>query len=125
MKSRHLFLCLFVVCSSFSARANLELADGGKTEFVIITQPGAIPAETNAAQELASTLKQITGAEFPIQSAEGRVPSRAIAIGPGPVAKKLFPEVPFKELGAEEIVIKTKGNRLLLAGGRPRGTLYA
>jgi len=97
MKSRRLLLCCCVLCSSYSARAELNLADGGKTKFVIITQPGAIPAETNAAQELASTLKQITGAEFPIQSAAGRVPSRAIVIGPGPVAEKLFPEVPFKE----------------------------
>src|SRR5207249_3828114 len=67
----------------------------------------------------------ITSVEFPIQSTEGRVPGSAIVIGPGPVAEKLFPEILFNELGAEEIVIKTKGNHLLLAGGRPRGTLYA
>jgi hypothetical protein len=29
------------------------------------------------------------------------------------------------QLGQEEVVIKTQGQRLLLAGGRPRGTLYA
>src|SRR5437762_456529 len=122
MNSRQLLFCLFIIGSTCCARADLQLADSGKTKFIILTQPGAIPAETNAAQELASTLKQITGVEFPIQSTKGRVPDRAIVIGPGPVAEKLFPEIPFNELGAEEIVIKTKGNHLLLAGGRPRGT---
>lgn len=125
MNSRQLLFCLSVVGFSCCARADLQLANSAKTKFVILTQPGAIPAETNAAQELASTLKQITGAEFPIQPAEARVPGRAIVIGPGPAAEKLFPEIPFNELGGEEIVIKTKGNHLLLAGGRPRGTLYA
>jgi hypothetical protein len=37
----------------------------------------------------------------------------------------LFPGVDFAALGAEELIIQAKGDYLLLAGGRPRGTLYA
>lgn len=36
-----------------------------------------------------------------------------------------FPEVELSKFGGEEFIIRTKGGRLLLAGGRPRGTLYA
>ena len=107
------------------AAATLTLANNGATRYVILTQPGASAAESNAAVELADTLRQVTGATFPIVEAGAKLPKHAILVGPGPLAGKRFPEVPLGELGLEEIVIKTKGNHLLLAGGRPRGTLYA
>src|SRR5260221_700608 len=125
MKTSALFPFFVMTFLSFCARGEINLAENGKSTFVIISQPEAIAAETNAINELADTLKQITGAEFPILKASVRIPRNAIIVGPGPIAEKLFPEIPFSQLGPEEIVIKTKGNRLLLAGGRPRGTLYA
>ncbi|MBM3880783.1 MAG: DUF4838 domain-containing protein [Verrucomicrobia bacterium] len=111
--------------SSPNAQADLTLARDGQARCVIVRQAGATPAEQRAAQELADTLRQITGAEFTLQDDPDPVPARAIIVGPGATAKALFPEVPFDELGLEGIVLKEKGRRLLLAGGRPRGTLYA
>ena len=105
--------------------AGLTLARDGRAHAVILRQAGATPAELNAVQELADTLREVTGATFEISEATGAVPARAILVGPGAAAKALFPEVPFDQLGLEEIVIKTRGDRLLLAGGRPRGTVYA
>jgi hypothetical protein len=46
-------------------------------------------------------------------------------VGPGAAAKHVFGDLPWDQLGSEEIVVQTKGGHLLLAGGRPRGTLYA
>ncbi len=40
-------------------------------------------------------------------------------------AKELCPDVKWDDLGHDGIVIRTVGNDLLLAGGEPRGTLYA
>jgi hypothetical protein len=108
-----------------SARANFAIATDGKPECVIIRQAGATAPELKAADELAKTLEQITGAKFSIRDANEKISGRAILIGPGAIAKKYFPEVPFEKLGTDEIVIRTKGNKLLLAGGRTRGTLYA
>ncbi len=106
--------------------AAYKIARGGKASCVIMQQPGATLAESNAVRELAGTLQKITGANFEVQVAtEARVPRRAIIVGPGPAARSLFPEVPLDKLGADELVMKVKGGRLLLAGGRPRGTLYA
>jgi hypothetical protein len=102
----------------------IELARDGQTQFVIVQQADATAAEQRAAKELAKTLKTITGAEFKVLVTVD-CPQRAIVIGPGAVAESVFADVPFDEFGPEEIVIRTKGDRLLLAGGRPRGTLYA
>jgi len=44
---------------------------------------------------------------------------------PGPIAASVFPEVDLPAFGGEEYAIHSAGRRLLLAGGRPRGTLYA
>lgn len=108
-----------------SHAAPITLSAPGVAPAVVLTQPGATPAELNAAKELAETLQEITGAVFKIETAGDLPPARAILVGPGPVAAKLFPEVAWDRLGPEEIVLKTRGERLVLAGGRPRGTLYA
>lgn len=111
---------------SLSARADFSIAKGGKATCVIVQQPGATLAESNAVRELAGTLEKITGAGFVVQAAmDGNVPERAIIVGAGSAARALFPEVPLDKLASEELVMKVKGGRLLLAGGRPRGTVYA
>lgn len=105
---------------------DLTLADGERACLPILTQAGATPAETYASAELAHWLQQLTGALFEqIPVSPYSVPPSGIVVGQGDVAQKLFPEVRLPELGSEEIVLLTKGRYLLLAGGRPRGTLYA
>lgn len=124
MRTACVFLGLLALLAQ-PASAALALARDGAAKCVILRQAGATAPELFAAKELADTLKAITGAEFAVQDAAEPVPEAAVIVGQGSVAKALFPEVPFDQLGQEEIVIKTKGNRLLLTGGRPRGTLYA
>jgi hypothetical protein len=118
------FLLLALLLIPPFSRAELQLAGKEKTKYVIVVDPTATAPERNAANELAATLQQITGANFPVRT-NTRAPARAILVGLGAAARRAFADVPFDTLGAEELVIKTKGSRLLLAGGRPRGTLYA
>jgi hypothetical protein len=103
----------------------VRIAAKGKAKCIIITQPGATAAELHAASELALTLHQITGADVPVKSNAENAPASCIIIGPGPLANRLFPAVSLNTLGGEQLTIHTAGSRLLLAGGRPRGTLYA
>jgi hypothetical protein len=107
------------------ALAQMPIAAHGKAQCVVVTQPDATAAERHAAHELAETLHQITGATFSIVESGERVPEAAIIIGPGPAARALFPEVALERFGNEQLTMRTRGKRLLLAGGRPRGTLYA
>src|SRR5579862_9368086 len=117
-------MLITVLCSA--AYATVQIAAGGKAKCVILTQPGATDAELHAANELAKALQQVTGAEIPIMAATGEAPpTSCIVVGPGPVAAHLFSGVPLATFGDEQLTIRTSGGRLLLAGGRPRGTLYA
>jgi hypothetical protein len=119
-------ICLLLVGLTPCARGDFSVAKGGKPLCVIVRQPGATLTESNAAWELSDVLAKITGGAFSVQEATDQsIPDRAIVVGPGPVAQALFPEVKLEKFGLEEFVIRTKGGRLLLAGGRPRGTLYA
>jgi hypothetical protein len=71
-----------------SARANFAIATGGKPECVIIRQAGATAPELKAADELAKTLQQITGAKFSIRDEGQEISGGAVIIGPGAIAKK-------------------------------------
>ena len=113
-----------LIAATISARADLLLAGNGRAQAVIVVDPAASSPERLAANELAATLQQITGAEFLIRT-NSQAPRRAILVGAGAAARRAFSDVPFDTFGAEELIIRTSGNKLLLAGGRPRGTLYA
>jgi len=116
---------LLFLAAGLPTRAALDLAAAGAARCPILTQPGATAAERHAAEELATALRQITGASFAVQEAGAEPPASAIVIGPGPVAARWFPEVDLAKFGGEEYLIRVSGSHMLLAGGHPRGTLYA
>lgn len=88
----------------------------------IVVQTGATEPERLAARELANWLGQILGR--PLETSE-RLDGESILVGQGPEARRLFPEIDWDKLGDEEIILKSRGKTLLVAGGRPRGTIYA
>ncbi|HOS94871.1 MAG TPA: hypothetical protein PLQ54_16245, partial [Armatimonadota bacterium] len=109
-----------------SGAFGMTLAHDGKAKCPIVVARSAIAAERTAAQDLASILHQVTGATFEIRApgevAEGE---RQIIVGPSARTRHLAPDVDVAALGSDGIVIRTVGDRLLLFGGRPRGTIYA
>jgi hypothetical protein len=115
---------IFALLLSLGQLCGATLARNGTTRTIIVIDPAATAAESLAAHELASCLQQITGATFEIRT-NSTAPSHAIVVGQGKAAEALFHDAPFDQLDGEEWIIRTKGERLLLAGGRPRGTLYA
>ncbi|MGA2244758.1 MAG: DUF4838 domain-containing protein [Verrucomicrobiota bacterium] len=115
---------MLLAIGSGSARAEFTIAASGQARCVILQNASAAAPEQTAARELAEYLHEITGAQFPIQETNG-ASKNAIIVGPGPLAQAVFPELALDQLGPEEFVMRTRGHQLLLAGGRPRGTLYA
>ena len=104
----------------------VPLASGGRPMCVVVSQDGMSPPERHAAEELIQTLKQIIGSP-PAYAAPERISENVIPIyvGNGTATARAFPDVSWKQLGPEEIVIRVEPQRILLTGGRPRGTLYA
>ena len=102
----------------------LTVAINGESPFVIVTpvQPNA--EETTAAEWLATTLKQVTGADFAIHKEDAaNLPQTPLFVGDTAAAREVgFGSDRFKP---EEWRIKTIGEALILTGGRPRGTIYA
>jgi hypothetical protein len=122
------YLCLFLGVLSLGLAPSLSAAEAvlsrdGKALFDILVPEGAIPAERTAAAQLQKYLNLVTGAEFSIKPVtEEALKSPHIQIGPR--AEELStPE--FQSLGKDGILIEVSPERILLSGGRPRGTLYA
>ncbi|HEY3863423.1 MAG TPA: DUF4838 domain-containing protein [Verrucomicrobiae bacterium] len=122
MKFYLLALALLLMPSRQTKAA--AIAEDGVARTAIVIDPSATDTEAFAARQLATCLHEITGATFQIQTSH-TPPVRAIIVGFGAAADAAFKELPSTPLGDEELLIRTDGDRILLAGGRPRGTLYA
>jgi len=120
-----LFVVLSLTAGYLQAATSqtLTIAQNGEAKTVIVVAADATEAERHAADELAYFLQQITGAKFELKAPPSAGQSRLLV---GPEAAKLA-EADFSTdgLGSDGIVIQTVGNDLILAGGQPRGTLYA
>lgn len=100
--------------AAYSAEPFLSLARSGQTEFAIVTPAAPTAEEVTAADWLASTLEQVTGAKFPIRTDDANnLPKSLIRVATDSTMK------------AEEWRIRTAEQSLILEGGRPRGTIYA
>ena len=102
----------------------LTISRNAQPQAVIVLAADASEAEQHAAAELSEFLTQITGAKFETTATASSLNSAHILVGPG-AAKQADPDFTTDGLGTDGIVIRTVGNNLILAGGRPRGTLYA
>ena len=80
-------------------------------------------AEKTAARELAEHIGQMTGS-VPAVGVEG-TPGNGPTLFVGQTRAAAQAGIKAAELGAEEWLVKSIGDSLVLAGGRPRGTLYA
>jgi len=124
MRTLHLFCLLAVVFHWSAARAALIIASKGKSEYRIVIPADALPSEKYAAEELKTYLQKITGATLPVVTDATPGGKTEILLGNVGHLKASKRKVDFAALGEEGFVIRTEGSRLLIAGGRPRGTLY-
>lgn len=89
----------------------------------IVTNNQPSPEEKLAASKLTETLQKITGSEYGVVK-ESEFPSAtlpAIYLGKTKFAAANAPG----NLAAEEWLVKTSGQNLIITGGLPRGVLYA
>jgi hypothetical protein len=122
-----MFLVLAAGCAAagrLAAAEALLLAEGGQSSHSIVTAADAPPPVRHAAQELQMFLQQISGAKLPIVSDRQPPTGREILVGPSARLRQIAPELDLAALGPEGYWLLTVGDRLVIAGGPPRGTLY-
>ncbi|MBR3219488.1 MAG: hypothetical protein IKF77_06155 [Thermoguttaceae bacterium] len=128
-----MFVLTIIALPLFADEAVLHLADRGATDYTIVLPDTPSPVQETAAGELASFLKQVTGADFPILS-ESQVEEKAkdkeklLVIGPGDLSKRLLASVgaePEETIAQDGIIIQPVGESIVFSGHPRRGTLYA
>ncbi len=117
------WLCVIVGLLATWSPAAVTLSENGRVKATIVVAADAQPAEKHAATELATFLAQISGGPFAV-AGEPNQATANIYVGPQ-AAKIAQSDFSTDGLGEEGIVIRTMPNGLILAGSRPRGTLYA
>lgn len=100
------------------------LADKGISQWKIVIGKQASDSEVYAAHELKSFLKEISDAELSIIDDSSEENEYEILVGRSWRLEKLNIETDWNKLGNEGFIIRTEGSKLIIAGGRLRGTLY-
>ena len=109
-------LIFFAVAAlAFPGRADADL-------LTVAVPRGRIPAEKTAARELTEYLGKMTGRRVVVVD-EGKAGKADIHLGATAFAKAQVPGL--GAFGKEEWTVLVRDGALVIAGGRPRGTLYA
>ena len=103
------------------AEGSITLAEGGKTTYRIVAT--AAPEVQAAAHELQAYLRRMSGASFPAVLDTSPRTEHEILLGNNRRLAELGIAVDWEELGEEACVIRTVGQRLVIAGGPQRGTI--
>lgn len=103
----------------------MPLAANGASEYVIVIGEEASSSEQYAAAELQRFLGEITGVILPIVGDHGDGREHEILVGESRRTRALGIDLVREKLGDEGFLLRTIGPRLVLAGGRRRGSLYA
>ena len=114
---------LACLCTTAASAGEITIAEDGTARCAVVVAEDASLPERHAADELVHFLKEITGAGLPLVH-EAQRDAGNLFVGPT-AAKGADPAFTAEGLGADELVLRTVGNDLILAGGEPRGTLYA
>lgn len=113
---------LFLCGLCYADQVNLK-------DYQIVVPGSAIPAEKTAAEELQTHIKEMTGIQVPVVDSNEFAGEKMIAVGFNSKLPAKLSQEHFEESGGkfrpEEILIASDGEILLLAGGRPRGAIYA
>lgn len=118
-----------MLCAAFlpAASAEVLLVREGKPAAAIYVAADASLPERFAARELQRYLQKSSGARLPIRTEAPRSGRRALVVGQVSRLARLGVRATAAEraLGLEGIALRTSGSTLIVAGGGPRGVVYA
>lgn len=106
------------------AADSLTLVENGKSTYSICLSSEASASEKRGAAELRKFLFEISGAELPMVTDADKPQGDLILVGRGRLTERMKLGIDYARLGEEGFALKTSGRRLVIAGGRVRGTMY-
>ncbi|MBP5639672.1 MAG: DUF4838 domain-containing protein [Victivallales bacterium] len=126
MKIPKIALSLVCLGTCFAFAQDVQISNQGQSDYVIVLPDNPASVLQTAANELASHLKDVTGATYQIVQEKDRPDNRpAFIIGPVKSSASVFKDPTFSNARPDEIAIKFKGKDIFLNGQMPRGPLYA
>lgn len=102
----------------------LPLVNNGESDYVIIKGVACSPSETTAAAELQSYITQISGKTLELKTDAAQTTAHEIIVGKTNREGESTFTVDRAALGDEGFMVKVVGEKLVIAGGELRGTLY-
>ena len=112
------------LASGLPVSSAITLAEKGKSSYRIIISTNALPSERYAAEELQGYLKKISGTTLPIVTDDQRETAREIILGDNAHFRSLGIKEDIGALGTDGFLLRTDHKRLIITGGKPRGTLF-
>lgn len=101
----------------------MNITQDGSSGYVIVRGAACSPSELTAAQTLQDYIRQICGVTLPVVTDDTAAAAQEILVGK--TNREGFGYTVDREsLGDEGLMIKTVGQKLVIAGGEKRGTLY-
>lgn len=115
-----------LVASGGAPAARLTLASDHKTRYHVYVGANADAMTLQAASDLSTYLKRITGASYtPLSDDNAPQDGPVLVVGTDNlIARKLCPSLSLASLGASGFVFCTSGENIVIAGATPRGTMY-
>jgi hypothetical protein len=105
-------------------RGEIVLFENDQSPYQIVVAARAIASERYAAEELQRYLERIIGVRLPIITDGDERTAKEIVLGAATVPNEAAGPAVDNQPGADGFTLRTTGDRLLIAGPRPRGTLY-
>ncbi len=124
-----LFLIIVILGEGCARKAVLErsvfcIAEKSVPQCTIVIPENAIPSVKYSAEELQRFIKEISGAELPIVTDSIPIQGKEIILGKNRRLEEIGFSVDWNSLGEEGYILKVTPDRIIVAGGEPRGTLY-
>jgi hypothetical protein len=105
-------------------RADVTLFENGQSQYRIVIAANPLPSERYAAEELQRYFERITGARLPIVSDDEPRTADEIVLGAATLPEDAGQPDAVDRPGPDGFTLRTAGERLVIVGVGPRGTLY-
>lgn len=107
-----------------SLKSKRLLVGNGHTDWKIIIGGNASQSEKHACKELQHFIKEVSNVYIPMIEDSSEMTENEIIFGDNNHLSQLGVHIDWSRLGDEGFVIKTIENKLIIAGGELRGTIY-